>query len=258
MVNEVHDDLLAVSQSCFFYENSEREDKIYSNLETIPILLKNPNYKLVDGFMVNTKHKTALFYAERNKKEVRIPDGIEIISTYCFDEYGFFTRDFKENAYFDTKLVSVEKVTIPKSVKQIRNGAFYHCRDLKSVIYEGESSDLKLGDKIFSDCGVFSCQNSKIICADSTKKQKSKTAQRLKRIKIIHKMIKSCNYPNAEELLEACNNGLRDNLPASKEYKILTIYRDIQFMKKVFAAPIDYDFSEKGYYYCKNFTLNLD
>ena len=87
------------------------------------------------------------------------------------------------------------------------------------------------------------------------------------RVKIIHQLIKNgvkdgstSHYPKAEELLKECNESLKDFRPIDAEdYKILTIYRDIQFMKKVFNAPIEYDTLEKGYYYYgKNFTLSLE
>ena len=255
---EIHDDLIAIFQSSFTYENPDY-DEIYFNRETITRLLKNPNYKLIDGFMVNTKHKTAVFYAERNKKEVRIPDGIEMISTFCFDEYGFFEAKINKNAYFNTKLVPIEKVILPKSVKMILGSAFFHCKSLKSVIYEGKTSNLQLDEEVFDDCGYFSYHDSKIICSDTKNETLSKTELRLKRIKIIHRLIKEGAFPNAEELLEACNEALRNYLPIGKKYKILTIYRDIQFMKDVFNAPIDHDFTEKGYYYYgKDFTLTLE
>ena len=67
---EFHDDITAIGQSALCFE---KDCNSYKNKETIEYLLKNPNYKIVDGFMINKKHRTALFYVERNKKEVTVP-----------------------------------------------------------------------------------------------------------------------------------------------------------------------------------------
>ena len=251
---EIHEDLRGISQNCFYYENTELEDKLYSNKGTIPLLLKNPNYKLIDGFMVNTKHKIALFYAERNKKEVRIPDGIETISTYCFDEYGYFRRDFHENAYFGTTLIPVEKVIIPKSVKTLYSSAFCYCDNLTSAIYEGKSSDLKIKSNPFKDCKNFTWFDSKILCSDTPKTNEKKTpGMRFERLILIHRAIASGSYPNSENLRQLCKRKL-----GLRGLGLSTISRDIEFLRNRFYAPIEYDHIKRGYFYSEDFSLNFD
>ena len=252
---EIHEDLLGISQSCFYYENSSCEDRLYSNKETISLLLKNPNYKLIDGFMVDTKHKIALFYAEHNKKEVRVPDGIETISTYCFDEYGYFKRDFHENTYFGTRLVPVEKVIIPKSVKNIYSTAFCNCDNLTSVIYEGKSSDLKIEKNPFGDCKNFNRFDSKIVCSDTPQtNEKNIPGLRFERLILIHRTIASGSYPNSEQLWQLCKDRL-----GLKKLGISTISRDIDFLRSRFHASIEYNYFRRGYYYYyEDFSLNFD
>lgn len=180
---------------------------------------------------------------------MRIPDGMEIIRNGTF--YELIMSD---------DMVPIEKIIIPASVKEIKNLTFHCCNSLKEVKYEGNSSDLTLGEVPFYMCAGFHRDGSDIICKDrpkNEKKEASKTTLRLMRVQIIHKMVKSGTYPKAQELLEACNEALQDYCPEGKTK--VTIYRDIKFMKDVFKAPIDYDTVCKGYYYYNNkFTLSLD
>lgn len=204
--------------------------------------------------VVNTKHKIALFYAERNKKEVRIPDGIETISTYCFDEYGYFRRDFHENAYFGTTLIPVEKVIIPKSVKTLYSSAFCYCDNLTSVIYEGKSSDLKIKSNPFKDCKNFTWFDSKILCSDTPKTNEKKTpGMRFERLILIHRAIASGSYPNSENLRQLCKRKL-----GLRGLGLSTISRDIEFLRNRFYAPIEYDHIKRGYFYSEDFSLNFD
>lgn len=249
----VHDDLTVVNQSAFVLgrEQGAQADWIHRNVHTIQFLLKNPVYALIDGFMVNTKHKTALFYAERNKKEVRVPDGIETIAALCFEEYDYFERGFDDNAYFKTKCIPVEKITIPTSVKKIRPVAFYHCKNLKTVVYEGKSADLEMGNDIFADCGIY--HDARIICSDTAEKKHKTTNLLLERLCIIHHAIKSGKYPNTEDLRRLCSERLSIGKLGTS-----TISRDIEFLRDRFGAPLEYDYVKKGYHYKPDFSLNFD
>lgn len=96
---KLHDELIFVTQASFLYENITRQDDIFYNSDTIKILLSNPNYKIIDGFMVNLKYKIALFYVDRNSSEVIVPDVVERISPFCFDECGYFDYGYKEKMH---------------------------------------------------------------------------------------------------------------------------------------------------------------
>jgi predicted DNA-binding transcriptional regulator YafY len=75
-----------------------------------------------------------------------------------------------------------------------------------------------------------------------TEKQPSRvslTKPGLHRIYRIDAAIASGRYPNSEDLASMCGTS------------IATISRDIDFLKKRFLAPIDYDTFNRGYYYTK-------
>ena len=251
---EVHDDLTIISQQSFVYENMKGKDCLFQNADTIRILLSNPNYKIIDGIMVNLKHKTALFSAERNKKTIRLPDGIEKISPYCFDEYAFHEHGYNINRYYNSEIIPVEKVIIPASVKKVSNSAFYECLNLKSVVYEGNSDEIAIEQEAFINCGKMSDYESKIICNDTVLNtiKKNNTNLRLERIILIHKEIKKGKLPCTNKLRDICRKALD-----SEKLSTATISRDIDFLRGRFHAPIEYDSSKKGYYYSEDFELEF-
>jgi predicted DNA-binding transcriptional regulator YafY len=76
------------------------------------------------------------------------------------------------------------------------------------------------------------------------KDQKSIPKTALPRIYFIDREIASGKYPNTRTLAEAYETGTA------------TISRDIEFMRDMMNAPIEYDFKRKGYYYTeKTFRL---
>ena len=216
------------------------------------VLLSNPNYKIIDGFMVNLKHKVALFYMERNKKKVRVPDGIEVISMECFDEYDLFKLGLDENKYLHSKLVPVEEVVIPATVKRIAGAAFNRCRKLKSVIYEGNRDNLDAEEDVFIECDGMNRLEAKIICADTEEPKKKRTNLALERIVIIHKEIKSGDFPNTRQLRDICRVRV-----GMGKLSIATISRDLDFLRSRFNAPIEYDRTKRGYYYKNDFELKF-
>lgn len=68
----------------------------------------------------------------------------------------------------------------------------------------------------------------------------------LERLSKIHAKIKSGCYPNTHQL--AFDLGV----------SIPTISRDIEFLRDRFYAPIEYDASQRGYYYEKDFDMPLN
>ncbi|MBD5413958.1 MAG: WYL domain-containing protein [Treponema sp.] len=68
----------------------------------------------------------------------------------------------------------------------------------------------------------------------------------LERLSKIHAKIKSGCYPNTKQL--ALDN----------EVSVPTISRDIEFLRERFGADIQYDASQRGYYYATDFTMPLN
>lgn len=74
-------------------------------------------------------------------------------------------------------------------------------------------------------------------------KRKTVNHPQLIRISKIHKKILSHSYPNSNELAKEL------------ETSVVTISRDIEFMRDSLLAPIAYDAFERGYYYYENFDM---
>ena len=70
----------------------------------------------------------------------------------------------------------------------------------------------------------------------------------LERISHIHRKIRSGCYPNTKQLAFELESG------------IATISRDLDYMRDRMFAPIEYDFTHKGYYvsFCKEQDFRTD
>ena len=71
------------------------------------------------------------------------------------------------------------------------------------------------------------------------------TYRMLERISYIHRKIKSGCYPNTKQLAYELESG------------IATISRDLDYMRDRMYAPIEYDFTHKGYYYTEAFEPSM-
>lgn len=253
----IPDSLTKVRETAFNFLTARSQDykkcklttgKWYQQ-ETVKILLQNPVYKIIDGFMINTKTKTLLFRTDFcNGGEMHIPDGIEHISSYAFDESRFTSQ---KNSDF-----RIKKVTIPSSVKEIDFAAFNFCLSLSEVVYEGKYSDVEIDDFSFSMCIHMDERGTNIIFTESVSEhgKDSKTSNlRLERLVFIHHCFQQGCYMNKNQLQEEMMNyfGLAT-------LGISTITRDLEFLRDRFNAPIEYDYFHKGYYYTnKKFELKL-
>ena len=63
-----------------------------------------------------------------------VPDGTEVICKQCYKEK------------------TIERVFIPKSVKEIQDSAFEDCENLREVIFEEGSALKKIGESAFRNC----------------------------------------------------------------------------------------------------------
>lgn len=261
---EIHNDITAISQCAFVYEKSTKEDKEFRISKTIKFLLQNPNYQINGDFMINEKHKTALFYINHDQKTVKVPKGIETIGLYCFDEYGYFNAGYKVNDITNKEIIPVEKIILPTTVKTICTGAFFNCKKLKSVEYKGQEKDLTIMANAFENCDYINPFEKQIICSDTQLQNKRQTNHLLQRLVIIHNEIKrpKAEYENlnTEKLRQLCTtiiNRRKNENEKEVEFSISTISRDIALLKKL-GAPLVYEQGGQGYYYYEPFELNFN
>lgn len=244
-LNTIHisDTLTSVSPNAIHYIGYERK----SDEEiTARVLLQNPAYKIIDGFMVNTKLSTTLYRIKDDSDVIRIPDGIEVIGERTFNE----SNPFLDEDTFEP----VVKIIIPATVKKICSEAISNCDSLKEIVYEGNSTDIIIEDNAIYECKVFSSGYNHIKCKDSKEAGKRMTYPMLERLGFIHSLIASGTYPNCNTIQAQCLKRLREQ---ASTLSISTILRDIERLTDTFRAPIEYDKSRKGYYYTEPFDLDL-
>lgn len=106
-----------------------------TSLTDITVSPDNGTYKSVDNVLYSKDGKTLVFFKKNGTGEYRIPDGVEAIAPYAF-----------ENCQFS-------KVIIPGSVKTIGEYAFKNCTALTEVVFEdSDSPDKVIGNYAFSNC----------------------------------------------------------------------------------------------------------
>ncbi len=247
----VGENICEVSVQSFF---KNKKSTAFTPMEIANVLLSNPAYSIDEGFLVNKKHRTTLLRLSSENTDVRIPDGIRTIGTNTFYESYQHLKSVPE-------MKPVEKITIPESVKKIKDGAFVNCNSLKEVIYEGNSREIEINGWAFFSCVNFSKDGREIVCRDTPKDEKKNlkaTNLRIERIAVILKLIKAGSYPNSNDLLDACNKSFWGD-DEEQYWSLSTISRDLEFLRYRLNVPIEYDFYHKGYCYAdKDFTLNLE
>ena len=87
-----------------------------SKLKTIEVDPESPFFEMQGNLLVNKKEKMVVFHLDQDKGAFEIPEGIEKIEVYAFEE----NRGLKE-------------ITIPDSVKEIGSGTFAWCSGLAAV-----------------------------------------------------------------------------------------------------------------------------
>ena len=225
------------------YNEIVQKDRIY----TIGLLMQNPTYRIIDGFMVNKNTKTALFRTDFTKSELRIPDNVETIGSHCIAESCLFC---KKDSF-------LKKLIISSSVRKINSFAFSECDELESVIYEGLTKDLTIAEDAFDNCALFRKNGCDIICKDSKETIQAKrrtTNSMIRRLKLINLLVKRGEYPNTDDLLDYCRRRLED-----PQLSKTTITRSIAFLQDEFGAPLEYDRTHNGYHYTDdNYVLDFE
>ncbi|MBO4319455.1 MAG: leucine-rich repeat protein [Treponema sp.] len=229
------------------------------------IILQNPVYREIDGFVINTAKKTTLFRTDFTKTEVRVPDGVEVIGPNTFYEFYQLSKIKKE-------MKPIEKVIIPKSVKKIQSVAFINCSFLQEVVYEGLTKKLEVDKWAFLMCVNFHKDGREIICKDTPKKKEKSKGKgvgwdRLTRLFVIDRAIKSGTYPDADKLIALCKaHGIKfgkdGNTDCSPKSTIHRDLDDILMFSNTLCEErgdlIKYDYGHKGYYYTRDFKLDFE
>lgn len=214
--------------------------------DTISVLLNNPAYAIIGGFMVNRVHKTSLFLVDSYfRPEMSIPDCVEVIGENTIDEWTS-ARNGTDRC--------IQKLIIPESVKKVSRFAFCHCYSLSEVVYEGDESEIEFDDMSFCHCPFFPNElERELDNADDAINQNSKTSNmKLERLVFIHHCYQQGRYMNKNQL----QAELMRHFGLAK-LGISTITRDLEFLRDRFDAPIEYDFYHKGYHYTEEFELTL-
>lgn len=205
-------------------------------------LLQNPAYRIIDGFVINEKEKSVLFRLDYNHSKLRVPNGMEIIGSGAFFEWNL-----------DHDQLPLEELEIPASVTLIHDLAFYSCNSLKRIVYKGNCGDMRIGQMPFFMCN-FSRTGSEVICADRCDKKEKPfkpTSLKIERVFYIHKRFKSGARLNKNGLIKE----LKEHF-ALDELGIATVGRDLDLLRDRFYAPLEYDPSQKVFYYTDtSFTL---
>ncbi len=99
-----------------------------SKLTGINVSADNLTYSSDANYILYNKDKTMIlkYPAGSTRSDFAVPSSVEEISSLSFE-----------------KVVAVEKITIPKSVKTIADSAFYGCVNITDVVYEGKQAEFK-------------------------------------------------------------------------------------------------------------------
>lgn len=234
----------------------------FDNSATVRMLLKNPVFKIIDGCMVNTKNNTLLFVIDHNSTEIKLPESIERIGKYAFDDlllYRDSYTDEKMKEEFEGRIKKyvnykngngkeyetyskdackkrnqLHKVIFNKNIKYVHPDALEMASGLKEIFIPEDSvfdvSEINIARPYIKTLG----------------KGKKITHRMIERLLLIHEKIKSGCYPNSKQLAY--------DLETSEP----TINRDIEYLRDTRGAPIQYDFTNRGYYYTEAYELFFD
>ena len=96
-----------------------------SALQEIQIAKDNPNFSSLNGVLYSKKQDTLVIYpAAKTDAAYIIPSGVTSVAMYAFSE----------NPYLET-------LTIPNSLIKVEDSAFYNCKNLCAVSYNGTEEE---------------------------------------------------------------------------------------------------------------------
>lgn len=96
-----------------------------SALQEIQVAKDNPNFSSLNGVLYSKKQDTLVIYpAAKIDAAYTIPSGVTSVAMYAFSE----------NPYLET-------LTIPNSLIKVGDSAFYNCKNLRAVSYNGTEEE---------------------------------------------------------------------------------------------------------------------
>lgn len=96
-----------------------------SALQEIQVAKDNPNFSSLNGVLYSKKQDTLVIYpAAKADAAYIIPSGVTSVAMYAFSE----------NPYLET-------LTIPNSLIKVGDSAFYNCKNLRAVSYNGTEEE---------------------------------------------------------------------------------------------------------------------
>ena len=96
-----------------------------SALQEIQVAKDNPNFSSLNGVLYSKKQDTLIIYpAAKTDAAYTIPSGVTSVAMYAFSE----------NPYLET-------LTIPNSLIKVGDSAFFNCKNLRSVSYNGTEEE---------------------------------------------------------------------------------------------------------------------
>ena len=153
---------LATIDSKLFYNGEvdqfSGKQKTTRAINIVSVDPENPYLKATNS-MVLSKDGKILFASLGNRRNVSIPDGVEVVGNSAFDSLVFLSDvhlpdslvSIGERAFYRTGLRSVSLGT---KVKRIAAGAFKHCSNLAAVVFN--NSIQEIGDEAFLGCPIVS------------------------------------------------------------------------------------------------------
>ncbi|MFR4477124.1 MAG: leucine-rich repeat protein [Ruminococcus callidus] len=94
-----------------------------SALQEIQVAKDNPNFSSLNGVLYSKKI-TIIYPAAKTDAAYIIPSGVTSVAMYAFSE----------NPYLET-------LTIPNSLIKVGDSAFYNCKNLRAVSYNGTEEE---------------------------------------------------------------------------------------------------------------------
>ena len=96
-----------------------------SALQEVQVAKDNPNFSSLDGVLYSKAQDTLVIYpAAKTDAAYTIPGGVTSVAMYAFSE----------NPYLET-------LTIPNSLIKVGDSAFYNCKNLRAVSYNGTEEE---------------------------------------------------------------------------------------------------------------------
>ena len=96
-----------------------------SALQEVQVAKDNPNFSSLDGVLYSKAQDTLVIYpAAKTDAAYTIPSGVTSVAMYAFSE----------NPYLET-------LTIPNSLIKVGDSAFYNCKNLRAVSYNGTEEE---------------------------------------------------------------------------------------------------------------------